>query len=67
MGVTGASGTSSTILAEPILFTVYCNGQTCAGKADELRQLEAFLQKQVVKRLALAVVSSIGATLPWHS
>ena len=33
------------------------------GKADEIHQLEAFLHKQGVKRLALVLASSIGADL----
>lgn len=43
--------------------TVYCAGQKYAGKADEVQQIEAFLQKQGVERLALVVASSIGADL----
>ena len=69
MGVTGAS-------SEPVArqlqnkyycilptSTVYCAGQKYAGKAAEVQQIEAFLQKQGVERLALVVASSIGADL----
>ena len=69
MGVTGAS-------SEPVAknlasryfcilptSTVYCAGQKYVGKADEVRQVEAFLRGQKVKRLALVVASSIGADL----
>ena len=43
--------------------TVYCAGQKYSGKADEIRQMENFLRKQGVKKLALLVASSIGADL----
>ena len=69
MGVTGAS-------SEPVAkhlcdayfcvlptSTVYCAGQTYRGKADEVRQMEAFLCKQGVKSLEMVVASSIGADL----
>ena len=69
MGVTGAS-------SEPVAnfmcqryfcilptATVYCAGQKYVSKEDEVRQLEAFLRAQGVKRLALVVASSIGADL----
>ena len=43
--------------------TVYCTGQRYVSKADEVRQVEAFLQKQGITRLALVVASSLGADL----
>ncbi len=43
--------------------TVYCPGQRYAGKADELRQIEGFLQSKGVARLALVTASSLGADL----
>ena len=43
--------------------TVYCPGQRYQSKADEVRQVEAFLQQRGVQRLALVVASSIGADL----
>ena len=43
--------------------TVYCAGQKYVGKADEIRQVERFLQEQNVNRLAMVVASSIGADL----
>lgn len=43
--------------------TVYCKGQKYISKADEVRQVEEFLQKQGVKSLAMVVSSSIGADL----
>ena len=69
MGVTGAS-------CEPVAqhlkercfcilptSTVYCPGQQYRSKADEVQQVEDFLHRQGVKRLALVVASSIGADL----
>lgn len=69
MGVTGAS-------SEPVArhlkdnyycilptSTVYCAGQRYISKADEVRQIEAFLQKQNVQSLVMVVASSIGADL----
>lgn len=69
MGVTGAS-------SEPVVrclrdgyfcvlptSTVYCPGQTYVSKAEEVRQVEAFLRGQGVQRLALVTASSIGADL----
>ena len=43
--------------------TVYCAGQKYVSKADEIRQIEEFLQQNGVKELALVVASSIGADL----
>ena len=69
MGVTGAS-------SEPVVqhlkdryfcilptSTVYCAGQTYRSKADEVQQVEQFLHRQGVTRLALVAASSIGADL----
>ena len=49
--------------------TVYCEGQKYVSKADEIRQVESFLEEQGVKSLAIVVASSIGADLAaafWH-
>ena len=43
--------------------TVYCEGQNYVGKADELRQLEAYLAQQWITELTLVVASSLGADL----
>ena len=43
--------------------TVYCEGQKYVSKADEIRQVEDFLHRQGVERLALVVASSIGADI----
>ena len=43
--------------------TVYCKGQKYVSKADEVRQVEAYLKSQGVERLELVVASSIGADL----
>lgn len=68
----GVTGQSSDPVAEHLhsrffcilpTSTVYCAGEKYAGKADEVRQIEDFLRKQGVERLALVVASSIGADL----
>ena len=67
MGVTGASSEPVARNLQERYFcilptsTVYCAGQTYAGKADEVRQVEEFLRSCGVTRLALVVASSIGA------
>lgn len=69
MGVTGASSEPVVQYLQDSYFcilptaTVYCAGQKYSGKADEVRQIEAFLHGQGVERLALIVASSIGADL----
>ena len=69
MGVTGASGKPVAEHLQRDYFcvlptaTVYCPGQRYQSKADEVRQVEAFLQQRGVQRLALVVASSIGADL----
>ena len=69
MGVTGASSEPVARNLQERYFcilptsTVYCAGQTYAGKADEVRQVEEFLRSCGVTRLALVVASSIGADL----
>lgn len=69
MGVTGASSEPVARRLQARYFcilptsTVYCAGQKYGGKADEVRQMEAFLRSQCVTRLALVVASSIGADL----
>ena len=42
---------------------MYCKGQKYVSKADEVRQVEAYLKSQGVERLELVVASSIGADL----
>lgn len=69
MGVTGASSERVAQCLRDAYFcimptaTVYCEGQIYRSKADEVRQVEAFLREQGVKSLALVVASSIGADL----
>ena len=69
MGVTGASSERVAQCLQDEYFCilptsgVYCAGQKYRGKADEVRQIEEFLHRQGVKRLALVVASSIGADL----
>ena len=69
MGVTGASSKPVAEHLQRDYFcvlptaTVYCPGQRYLSKADEVRQVEAFLQQRGVQRLALVVASSIGADL----
>ena len=43
--------------------TVYCAGQRYVSKSDEIRQIEEFLARNGVERIALVVASSIGADL----
>ena len=69
MGVTGESSEPVTKYLQDTHFcilptsTVYCTGQKYVNKADEIRQVENFLQAQGVKSLAMVVASSIGADL----
>ena len=69
MGVTGASSEPIARYLQDRYFcilptsTVYCKGQKYVSKADEIRQVEDFLHRQGVKRLAMVVASSIGADL----
>ena len=69
MGVTGASSEPVARYLRDRYFcilptsTVYCPGQRYNGKADEVRQVEAFLREQGVERLAMVTASSIGADL----
>ena len=69
MGVTGASSEPVARCLQDRYYcilptsTVYCEGQRYQSKAEEIRQIEAFLQAQGVTRLALVVASSIGADL----
>ena len=69
MGVTGASSEPVARHLQDRYFcilptsTVYCAGQTYHSKADEIRQIERFLQKQGVTQLKLVAASSIGADL----
>lgn len=69
MGVTGASSERvASRLADRYFCimptsTVYCEGQTYVSKADEVAQVEAFLAKEGVEKIALVVSSSLGADL----
>ena len=69
MGVTGASSEPIARYLQDRYFcilptsTVYCEGQKYVSKADEIRQVEDFLHRQGVERLAMVVASSIGADL----
>lgn len=69
MGVTGASSEPVARFLQERYFcilptsTVYCPGQKYVSKADEIRQIEAFLGQQGVTGLCLVVASSIGADL----
>ena len=69
MGVTGASSEPVAKYLQGRYFcilptsTVYYAGQKYVSKADEIRQVERFLQEQNVNRLAMVVASSIGADL----
>lgn len=69
MGVTGASSEPVAKNMQSKYFcimptsTVYCSGQKYISKADEIKQIEDFLQKHGVKKLAMIVASSIGADL----
>lgn len=69
MGVTGESSEPVTKYLQDRYFcilptsTVYCEGQKYISKADEIRQVESFLEAQGVKSLAMVVASSIGADL----
>ena len=69
MGVTGDSSEPVAEYLQEKYFcimptsTVYCKGQRYVSKADEVWQVEEFLRKNNVERLALVVASSIGADL----
>lgn len=69
MGVTGASSEPIARYLQDRYFcilptsTVYCEGQKYVSKLDEIRQVEDFLHRQGVERLAMVITSSIGADL----
>ena len=69
MGVTGASSEPIARYLQDRFFcilptsTVYCEGQKYVSKLDEIRQVEDFLHRHGVERLAMVVASSIGADL----
>ncbi len=69
MGVTGESSEPIAKYLQDRYFcilptsTVYCKGQKYVSKLDEIRQVEDFLHRQGVERLAMVVASSIGADL----
>ena len=61
MGVTGASSEPIARYLQDRYFcilptsTVYCEGQKYVSKQDEIRQVEDFLHRQGVERLAMVV------------
>ena len=68
----GVTGSSSLPVAEHLkenyfcimpTSTVYCQGQTYVSKAEEVRQVEEFLEAHKIRKLSLVVASSIGADL----
>lgn len=69
MGVTGASNERVAEYLQDEYFcimptsTVYCEGQKYVSKADEIKQIENWLNANGVKEIALVVASSIGADL----
>ena len=69
MGVTGASSEPVARFLQDRYFCIlptstgYCEGQKYVSKLDEIRQVEDFLHRQGVERLAMVVASSIGADL----
>ena len=69
MGVTGVSSEPIARYLQDRFFcilptsTVYCARQKYVSKLDEIRQVEDFLHRQGVERLAMVVASSIGADL----
>lgn len=69
MGVTGESSEPVAQYLQNRYFcilptsTVYCKGQKYVSKADEVRQVEAYLKSQGVEHIELVVASSIGADL----
>ena len=69
MGVTGASSEPIARYLQDRYFcilptsAVYCEGQKYVSKLDEIRQVEDFLHRQGVERLAMVVASSIGSDL----
>ncbi len=69
MGVTGSSSEPVARYLQDRYFcilptsTVYCEGQKYVSKLDEIRQVEDFLHRQGVERLAMVVASCIGADL----
>ena len=70
MGVTGASSEPIARYLQDRYFcilptsTVYCEGQKYVSKLDEIRQVEDFLHRQGVERLAMvAMLIPINAAL----
>ena len=68
----GVTGQSSERVAENLkdkyfcimpTSSVYCEGQKYLSKADELKQVEDFLNKNGVQKITLVVASSIGADI----
>lgn len=69
MGVTGESSYRVAAYLKDKYFcvmptsTVYCMNQNYQSKQDEIHQIEKYLQKQGIEKIALVVASSIGADL----
>lgn len=69
MGVTGESSYRVATYLKDKYFcvmptsTVYCRNQNYQSKQDEIHQIEKYLQKQGIEKIALVVASSIGADL----
>lgn len=69
MGVTGESSVRTAEYLKDKYFcilptsTVYCRDQKYISKAEEVRQVEAFLEDHGIASLELVVASSIGADL----
>lgn len=69
MGVTGESSWRVAEYLEKKYFcvmptsTVYCSDQSYISKQEEIKQVETFLHREGVEKIALVVASSIGADL----
>ena len=69
MGVTGESNYRIAKYLKKNYFcvmptsTVYCSSQKYISKREEIRQIEEYLHKESIKKIALVVASSIGADL----
>ena len=72
MGVTGESSRPVAEHLQERYFcimptsTVYCEGQKYISKADEVRQVEAFLQDRALKALRWWLPPPSVPTLLWH-
>ena len=69
MGVTGESNYRIAKYLKKNYFcvmptsTVYCSSQKYISKQEEIRQIEEYLHKEGIEKIALVVASSIGADL----